>query len=38
MRLISAIGSTKKIYNILVERRGLIEGYFYANKANTGQQ
>ena len=28
MRLICATGSTKKIYNMLVQRRGLIEGYF----------
>ena len=37
MILICATGSTKKIYNTLVQRRGLIEGCFYANKANTGQ-
>ena len=28
MGLICATGSTKKIYNILVQRRGLVEGYF----------
>ena len=38
MRLIFATGSIKKMYNTLVQRDGLIEGYFSVDKKSTSQQ